>query len=258
MKPLNLKSPQQIKKMAKAGLLLSEVKEKLKAQVKPGISAYEIEDLATSLIQKSKARPSFKMVPGYHWSTCINVGSGVVHGIPKKTTIFKKNDVVSVDVGLFLNSFHADTSFSVYLGQDPKIINFLKAGQEALNGAIKKAIPGNKIKDISSQMESTLKSHNLTPISTLTGHGIGNNLHEEPRVPCLLTGSKDESITLKAGLVLAIEVMYTIGNDTLVLEDDGWTLSTKSGKISALFEETVAITDNGPIVLTDPKGKTSK
>lgn len=248
---MNLKTQAEIAIMAEGGKKLSVVKNELKKAVKAGVSAREIDDLAEKLIKKEGSEPSFKTVPKYSWATCINVNSGVVHGIPHKHIIFKRGDVVSVDVGLYYKGFHTDTSFSVLVGNDKKRKNFLKAGKEALNFAIKQAKTGNRIYDISEAIESTLLRHKLNPVRALVGHGIGKDLHEDPYIPCFVTGTRGESLEIKKGLVLAIEVMYSEGSGDVVQEDDGWTIGTTDGKIAGLFEETVAVSEKVAVVLTE-------
>lgn len=248
---IELKTPQEIELMRQGGKRLFRVKKELKKAVVEGISAYEIELLAQKLIKKEGGEPSFMKVPGYKWATCVNVNEGIVHGIPKKTIVFKKGDVVSVDVGMFFKGFHTDTSFSVALSPTKEIEIFLSVGKFGLKAAIDQVQAGNKVYDLSKAMEEALTKHNLTPVRALVGHGVGKNLHEEPQIPCFTSGKRQNSPDLVVGMVLAIEIMYTTGNGNLVLEDDGWTIATHDGTISALFEDTVAITKNGPIILTD-------
>lgn len=247
---VNIKSPEEIEIMAEAGKKLHVVRENLKRDVKRGANALEIERLANKYIKEQGAESAFKKVPGYSWSTCINMNDGVVHGIPKKEMIFNDGDIVSVDVGLFYKGFYSDTSFSKVIGKHKDKNKFLEIGRQSLNAAIKQAKAGRKVEDISREMERVLKENDLEPIRSLTGHGIGRELHETPLVPCYVSGSADEKITLKEGMVLAIEVMYTEGKPGIKLDRDGWTLSTRDGKMSALFEETVAVTKNGPKILT--------
>lgn len=249
MKKFKLKTPEEVAIMAEAGKKLSVVKKALREAVAEGVAANRIEELANSLIRDQSAVPSFKMVPGYKWATCINVNDGVVHGIPKADMVFKKNDIVSVDVGLYFNGFHSDTSFSKLLGSDPDKQRFLELGQRALNAAIKKAKTGRRLGDISEAIESTLLAGGAVPIESLVGHGIGRDLHEDPMIPGY-TGYKGEDFKLKEGVVLAIEVMYTTGSGEVETAPDGWTIRTRDGKISALFEETVAVGIDGPFVLT--------
>jgi len=250
MKDIHIKTKEEIEIMHEAGRKLSRVKKGLKKAVAVGVSAIDIEDLAMKLIDEEDSEPSFTKVEDYQWATCININDGVVHGIPKKEMIFKENDVVSVDVGLYYKGFHSDTSFSVYLGKDPALKEFLRLGRETLDKAISQARIGNKVEDISRAMVDGLREGHANPIKSLVGHGIGRELHEGPMVPCYVSGSDDEAVQLVEGLVLAIEIMYTQGKPGIKLDSDGWTLATRDGKISALFEETVAITADGPLVLT--------
>lgn len=246
-----VKTANELEVMAEGGRKLVRIKKELLKSTKERISAFEIEKLADKLITETGGEPSFKKVPGYSWATCINVNEGVVHGIPKRKVVFKKGDVVSLDLGLFYKGFHTDTSFTVGIKVDRGIKDFLYAGKIALKKAIGKAIPGNRIFDVSKAIEDELNSRDFNPIRALVGHGIGRSLHEEPPIPCFVAGKREESPVIPEGAVLAIEVMYTQGNSDVVVNDDGWTISTAGGKISALFEETVAVTKKGPVVLTD-------
>lgn len=251
MSKINIKTSEEIEIMKEGGKKLFEIRNALAAKVAEGVSAMEIEELALKLIKASGGESSFKMVPGYKWCTCINVNEGIVHGIPKKEMIFKKGDLVSIDVGLFYKGFHTDTSTTVLLGSDKEKEKMLHVGKKALECAISQAVVGNKVYDISKAIEDVLIGAKLTPIRALTGHGVGRHLHESPFVPCFTKGdSRSLNIPLEAGLVLAIEVMYAKGSPEIMVEKDGWTISTQDGKISALFEETVGITKSGPVVLT--------
>lgn len=236
--------------MAEGGKKLAKVRSRLAAAVKEGVSAEDIEELADKLIAESGGKPSFKMVPGYSWATCINVDEGVVHGIPKKEIVFKKGDLVSIDLGLFYKGFHTDTSFTVGVCANDETEQFLEAGRIALAGAIEKARVGNRIYDLSEAIQGTLVKEKLNPIKALVGHGIGKDLHEEPPIPCFVDGKKEATHEIPEGAVLAIEVMYTKGKGDVKLTDDSWTIVTQDGKIAGLFEETVAITRGGPKILT--------
>jgi len=253
---ITIKTPEEIDIMQEGGEKLARVRDRLFEEIKENVSAAEIEKLANDLIEEEGAKASFKTVRNYKWATCVNINDGVVHGIPHQHIIFKQGDIVSVDVGLIYKDFHSDTSVSRLVGDAPKKKMFLEAGRESLDGAIAQARVGNSVRHISAAMQQTLKKHNLNPIRALTGHGIGKSLHEDPLVPCFVSNDRHESVELVEGMTLAIEVMYTNGSGDLVMEDDGWTLSTKDAKIAALFEETVAITSDGPLVLTkDKNGK---
>ncbi|MBI3443456.1 type I methionyl aminopeptidase [Candidatus Woesebacteria bacterium] len=248
-----IKTSDEIKIMEEGGKKLARVKRKIERAMRAGVNALEIEKLATDLIKKEGGKPSFKTVSGYFWSTCINVNEGVVHGIPKKETMFKRGDVASVDVGLFYRGFHTDTSTTILVDgeDDHDKVRFLEIGRKALKEAIGAIETGNIVGDISAAIEATLKKEGVNPIKALVGHGIGRRLHEKPLVPCFISGAAYENAPLREGLVLAIEVMYCQGSPDLVVEADGWTIRTKDGKIAGLFEETVAVTKNGPFVLTE-------
>ncbi len=247
---IHIKTDEEIKIMAEGGAKLARVKNKLKEAVKEGVSAMEIEKLANDLILAEGAEVSFKKVPGYHYATCISINEGLVHGIPNPGMIFKKGDLVSVDVGIYFHGFHTDTSISVGLDLSPENKKFFNAGQDALRKAIKQAKIGNYIYDISQAIEDAIEGAGYTTVKALVGHGVGRELHEDPQIPCFVPGKLSESPKIKKGMVLAVEVMYAMGSDKVQILEDGWTIAMKDGKISALFEETVAVTENGPKILT--------
>lgn len=246
-----LKTEEEIAIMKEGGRRLGKVKAGLRKMVKEGVAASQIEEEAVRLIGKEGGKASFKMVEGYSWATCINVNEGLVHGIPKESLVFKKGDVVSVDVGMFYNGFHTDTSFSLAIEPSGDVKKFLEAGEAALKKAIAEVTPGNKIFDISLAIQDTIESAGYSPIRALTGHGVGKELHEEPKITCFVVEPRQDSLEIKPGMVLAIEVMYAQGKPDVELARDGWTISVRDGKISALFEETVAVTPHGPLVLTE-------
>ena len=250
MGKINIKTKAEVAIMTEGGKLLSRVKNEIKNKIKPGVSAMDVEQWAREGILKAGGKPSFQMVRGYRFATCVNVNEGIVHGIPKKEVIFKDGDIVSVDLGMYFKGFHTDTSFSILLGNDQEKKKFLSAGEEALARAIKACVIGGQVGDISLAMENVLRKYGYFPAENLTGHGVGRELHEDPRIPCFVVGSADERVVICEGMTLAIEVMYKLTDSKLVLSNDGWTISTKDGKISALFEETVAVTSRGPVVLT--------
>ena len=252
MKKFYPKTEKEIEIMRKCGEKLGRVKKALFAAVKVEASAEEIETLANNLIKEEKAEASFKKVPGYHWATCVNINQGLVHGIPRKGLVFKDKDVISVDFGVYFQGFHTDCSFTKGLNPLPETESFLETGRAAMVAAIARAKAGNRIYDISEVIQDTVEKGGCFPIRALVGHGVGRELHEEPAIPCFVPGKKEESLEIPVGATLAIEVMYTLGSPDLVREEDGWTISTRDGKISALFEETVAVGKGGPEVLTGP------
>ncbi len=247
------KTKAEIKIMAEGSNKLGEIKNILAKEIEIGKNAMQIETLAVKLISKAGGKASFKMVPKYLWATCVNVNEGVVHGIPKKSIIFKKGDVVSVDVGLYYKGFHTDTSFSVGLDVDAKTEKFLVTGKKALEKAIGKAKVEGRIYDLSKAMQDTVEGSGYKVVRALVGHGIGKKLHEDPHIPCFIESKRLETPEIPEGATFAIEIMYSLGDSSVIVGSDGWTISTRNGKIASLFEETVVVTKNGPLVLTEAK-----
>jgi methionyl aminopeptidase len=248
---ITIKTPEEIEIMKEGGAILARVKARCREAVKVGATAMDVEKVAVKAIADEGAEASFKKVEDYSWATCINKNEGIVHGIPSDEVVFEEGDLVSVDVGVFYKGFHTDTSISVSLSTDPKVNKFLKAGEIALKEAIEAAQPGNRVFDISLAIEDAITKAGYKPVLALTGHGVGRELHEEPMIQCYVRGSRLGSPELVPGMVIAIEVMYVMGKPDLATARDGWTISTRDGKISGLLEETVAITEHGPLVLTE-------
>ena len=251
MTEFRIKTPVEIAVMAKGGKMLGEIRDKLAEVVKAGVTPLMLDKLADKLIAQSGGQASFKMVPGYSHATCINVNEVVVHGIPDDR-VFGEGDVVGIDVGLYYQGFHIDTSVTVAVGKvDSLTRKFLETGREALEKAIAQAKPGRRIADLSEAMQTAVEKHGYSVVRALTGHGVGRQLHEEPAIPCFVMGEKRHSPKIVPGMVLAIEVMYNQGTYEVVYKNrDGWTIITADGKISGLFEETVAVTKSGPVILT--------
>lgn len=245
MNKLTIKTPGEIEIMAQGGSRLAVIRDQLARAVRVGTTTAELDTMADELIKSAGGKPSFKMVPGYKWATCINVNDVVVHGTPGKYKL-KTGDKVGIDVGMYYKGFHSDTSVTV---GGPK--RFLDVGRKGLAAAIKQAWPGKRVMDISRAMQTMAEASGFSMVRALTGHGIGRYLHEEPAIPCFVMGKYNRSVELKEGMVLAIEIMYNEGvGDVIYQNDDGWTISTADGKISGLFEETVAVTKTGPVILT--------
>ena len=258
-----LKSAKEIKIMQEGGRKLAGVMEKILAKVKPGLKLKEIERLTTQLIEKEGGKPSFKMVKDYHWTTCLNVNQGVVHGIPTDYHL-KEGDLLSVDMGMFYQGLHTDMSRTICVRTQSsipkesrktdkcKIQNeeFLEAGRRALAKAIRVARPGNRLGHISQVIETEIERNGFSPVRVLFGHGVGKKLHEEPAIPCYLDRRIETTEKLKSGMTLAIEVIYVQGKPELVIGKDGWTIETADGQLASLFENTMAITKKGPLVLT--------
>ena len=241
----------QVKAQIEGGQLLGAVKAQLVTMAKPGVSFADIDTKATALLMETGGQPSFSMVPGYHWSTCININDGIVHGIPHPDLHIKSGDLVTIDVGLYHRGFHTDTSTSLIVGKPHgEAAHFLEVGRQTLVKAIAVAIPGNKVWDISHVIQTEIEAAGYNVVRDLTGHGVGKQLHMDPAITCYTTGSRDSSPTLSQGQAIAIEVMYTMGDYHLVKSPDDWTLSTRDHSLSAVFEETIIVSSPHPQVVT--------
>lgn len=248
---IQIKSPKEIMVMRDGGLRLRRVLERIVSEVRPGITKLKLEEVAVKEIEAQGGQVSFKMVPGYNFATCLTINNEVVHGLPDKA-ILKEGDIIGIDVGLYYHGFHTDlaTTVKVGKGRNDEVDRFLAVGERALEKAIRCAKAGSFIGDISLTIEQEIKGAGYKPVKVLTGHGIGRKLHEDPSIPCFLDQKREKTPKLKAGMTIAIEVIYNLDSAKVVLEDDGWTISTWDGRISGLFEESVAVTKDGPLVLT--------
>lgn len=235
--------------MTEGGRRLGHIKGLLAKMVVPGVTPLEIDAMAEKLIKDGGDKPNFKMEPGYKHSTCINVNSGIVHGIPGINPL-KEEDVVKVDVGLLHEGYHLDTSITVQVSpQTASVTKFLETSRKALDSAIFMANPGNTVYDISLAMQTIAEAGGYSVIRDLTGHGIGRKLHMDPYIPCF-ADKRSKNEVLAVDQTLAIEIMSSMGGYELVEDADGWTLSTQDGSLTAMFEETVYITPSGPLILT--------
>ena len=243
----------QIDAMTIGGGMLGRVRAALYDFTQVGVTPKAIEFKARELIKAEGGELSFTKVPGYRWATCINLNSGIVHGIPTSEKPIEDGDLVTVDVGVFYRGYHTDAAFSKIVGTSTaEKDNFLKAGLEGLKNAIAVVKPGNRIGDISEAMESTLKKYGYRATRELTGHGVGKELHEEPMISNVVVGPREKTPVIKLGQTLAIEIIYAQGKPGLVLEEDSWTISTKDGTLSAVHEETVVVNEDGCSILTVP------
>ncbi len=245
------KSNEEIEIMREGGRITAHALQAVLQKAKPGVSLLDLEKIAQDEIRSHGGEPAFGRVKGYRFATCLNVNEGVVHGIPTGRKI-AEGDLLSVDLGTFYRGFNTDAAWTIYVGDRQRAsadkLKFLAAGERALDKAISAAVEINSVNDISAAMQKVLEEFGYQPVETLVGHGVGRDLHEDPQVPCLVL--RERSPKLSSGMVLAIEVIYTEGNPELVLAEDGWTLATRDQSLSALFEHTVAITKEGPIILT--------
>lgn len=244
-----MKDTQKTEAMRTGGKALGEVKAALRRFTQVGVSFEEIEGEAQRLIQQAGFSPSFSTVPGYHWATCIMKNDELCHGIPKGKRV-NDGDVITIDVGLISKGYHLDTTITFAVGTvNTDVALFLQRGREILDAAIAKAKLGNSVYDVSFVMEKGLKKYNYGVVTQLTGHGIGEELHMEPAIPCAAYRA-DKRKLFTIGQTVAIEVMYTAGSGYVVEDSDGWTYKTQDGSLSGMFEETVLITSKGPEILT--------
>jgi methionyl aminopeptidase len=239
--------------MTTGGAMLGRVRLALYQFTQVGVSPAEIEAESRRLIKAEGGELSFTKVPGYSWSTCININDGVVHGIPSSKTPLKNGDLVTVDVGVYYKGYHTDAAFTKVVGTKTQAQQkFLQAGMEGLKLAINAVKPGNYIGDISVAMDTTIKKYGYSCTRELTGHGVGKELHEDPLISNVVVGRREMTPKIEVGQTLAIEIIYVEGSPALIMEDDGWTISTKDGKIAAVHEETVLVTAGGCSILTTP------
>jgi methionyl aminopeptidase len=251
------KSPSELEKMRRAGLLVYEVLQKLALMVREGATTYDLEVVAERMIGDAGARPAFK---GYYTQSagskypyvlCTSVNNQVVHGMPQKAAL-KHGDIVSIDTGAELDGYFGDSAITVAVGEATvEIQKLLDVTREALELAIDKMRPGNRLFDVCGTIERHVTSNGFSIVREMVGHGIGTSLHEEPQVPNYVD-RRNENPRLKEGMVLAIEPMVNAGKPEIRILPDRWTAVTRDGSYSAHFEHCVAVTANGPWVLTRP------
>ena len=249
---VTLKSAAQIERMAVAGRLVAEVLDAVGEAIRPGVTTGELDALATDLIRRAGATPSFVGVPGhlapYRHATCISVDSEVVHGIPGKRRI-SEGQIVSVDAGAIVDGWHGDSARTWIVGEaPPPVVELVQATRTAMLAGIAAAVPGNHLGDIAAAIEDVAVAHGYGIVRSFVGHGIGNEMHEEPQVPGYRTGSRGRRI--EVGLCLAIEPMFTLGGHEVRVRSDGWTVETRDGSMAAHWEHTLAVTSQGPRILT--------
>jgi len=243
-----LKSRREIEKMKKSNALVAAILEELRKKIKPGVKTIELDRLSEEMALKKGARPAFKGYRGYPYSLCTSVNSEVVHGMPSEREL-KEGDIISLDFGILNDGYYGDAAVTVPVGQvTPAAKRLLAVTEEALYRGIAEARAGNRIGDISAAIQGHAEAAGFSVVRDLVGHGIGRSLHEDPQVPNY--GTSGRGIELKTGMVFAIEPMVNEGTYRVDVLRDGWTVVTADGKLSAHFEHSVAITENGPVILS--------
>jgi methionyl aminopeptidase len=247
---IQLKSGREIELMAEGGRILGLTLQKLRTSVRPGMSTHELDGIAESFIRgHDGATPAFKGLYGFPGSICASINDEIVHGIPSKKRVLKEGDIVSLDVGVGYKGFFTDSAVTVAVGGvDPATERLLDVTARSLEAGIKAAVVGNHIGDIGAAVQAVVEAAGFSVVRDLVGHGIGVEFHEEPQVPNY--GKPKRREKLVPGLTIAIEPMVNVGGPATRTLSDRWTIVTADGSRSAHFEHTVAVTDNGPRVLT--------
>ncbi len=246
-----LKTSRELKAMRDAGRISSRALKLAGEAVEPGVSTLEIDRIVRKYIEEQGATPSFLNYGGFPASACISVNDVVIHGIPRKNQILKQGDIVSIDVGAFYEGFHGDNAWTFPCGEVSKEAQALMdVTRESLFKGINAARPGNRLGDIGSAVQRYVEARGYSVVRDFVGHGVGAELHEDPSVPNY--GTPGRGVRLLPGMTIAIEPMVNQGVHTVETLSDNWSVVTSNGKLSAHFEHTIAITPDGPVILTLP------
>jgi methionyl aminopeptidase len=245
-----LKTPEQLKLMKQAGRITGEALMKAREVIRPGISTKEIDRVIRAYIEKCGAKPSFLGYGGFPGSACISINSEVIHGIPSAKKILAEGDLVKVDVGAFYQGFHGDSAKTFAVGRiSPEAERLMTTTRACFYEGLSRAVAGNRVGDIGSAVSLCAQGAGYSVVREFVGHGVGAKLHEEPDVPNF--GTAGRGCRLYPGMTIAIEPMVNAGSEKVRVMSDGWTVVTLDGSLSAHYEHTVAITDEGPSLLTD-------
>ncbi|MBI5603674.1 MAG: type I methionyl aminopeptidase [Deltaproteobacteria bacterium] len=243
-----LKSPEEIEKMSTSGKLVAEILSEIRSRIKPGVTTRELDQLAARLSLKKKARPAFKGYHGYPFNLCVSVNEEVVHGFPSKRRLVD-GDIVSLDFGVYLDGYYGDAALTQAVGDiSPLAEKLIRVTREALFKGMEQVKAGRRLGDVSFAVQKFVEDNGFSVVRQFVGHGIGKALHEDPQVPNF--GEAGRGILLKPGMVIAIEPMVNVGSSEVELLSDGWTAVTKDRSLSAHFEHTIAVTENGCRILT--------
>lgn len=247
-----LKTSRELAIMREAGRISAMALKVAGEAVEPGVSTWEIDRVARKYIESQGAVPSFLGYGGFPASACISVNDVVIHGIPSKRQIIKAGDIVSIDIGAMFEGFNGDNAYTFACGEiSAEAQRLLDATRESLYEGIKQATAGNRLGDIGSAVQRYVEARGYSVVRDFVGHGVGAKLHEDPSVPNY--GTPGRGVRLLPGMTIAIEPMVNQGRHEVQVQKDGWTTVTRDGKLSAHFEHTVAITPDGPVILTKPE-----
>ncbi|NLW10954.1 MAG: type I methionyl aminopeptidase [Clostridiaceae bacterium] len=248
---LKIKSTDEIRKMQKAGAIVADVLTMIGEMIRPGLTTMDIDQAAEEFIRRSGAVPSFKGYgnPPFPGSVCASIDQEVVHGIPSRSRVIEEGMLVSIDVGAFIDGFHGDAARTFAVGEtSSEKLDLMRVTEECFWIALELAKPGYRLGDLSNAVQQHAEKHGYGVVRELTGHGIGRELHEDPDLPNY--GRSGHGLRLEPGMVLAMEPMINLGTRRIALESDGWTIVTADGRPSAHYENTFAITSDGPIIMT--------
>ena len=247
---IQIKNQIQIAAMKEAGRITGEALLVAREMVREGVSTFEIDKAIRNHIEKSGAKPSFLGYAGFPGSACISINDEVIHGIPSKKRILKEGDIVKIDVGAFYKGFHGDSARTIPVGKvSDEALRLIEATEKSFWAGIAKAESGNRIGDIGNAIESCVKEYGYSVVKRYIGHGVGHELHESPDVPNY--GTAGRGVRLCNGMTLAIEPMVNVGTSDVKDMSDGWTVKTADRSLSAHYENTVALTSNGVLILTE-------
>jgi methionyl aminopeptidase len=246
---IELKTAAQVAKLREVNLIVNDVLDALEAAAAPGMTTWELDQIAARRLKQLKADSAFLGYRGYPAVLCASVNQVVVHGIPRKDVALVEGDILSIDFGAFKDGWCGDSARTIPIGKvSPAAAALMDATRRSLEAALAQCVPGKRLGDIGFAVQSLVEREGYSVVRQFVGHGIGRKMHEAPHVPNY--GEAGKGTRLSVGLVLAIEPMVNLGAAEVAIEDDGWTAVTKDGSLSAHFEHSVAITDNGPFVLS--------
>ena len=245
------KSPSEIERMRRSGHIVRQVLDLVAGMARPGVSTMEMERAAEKKIRELGAKPAFKGYLNYPCVLCTSVNQEIVHGIPSERRVLKAGDIVSIDCGVVLDGYYGDAAVTVAVGESvaPEVQKLLEITRASLYRAIEKARVGNTVGDLGSAVQELVEANGFSVVREFVGHGIGTKLHEDPQVPNF--GTPGHGARLQEGMVLAIEPMVNAGRPGTRVLEDNWTAVTEDGSFSAHFEHCVAVTANGPVILTE-------
>lgn len=252
-----LRSRAEIEKIKASCAIVAEILDRLVEHIEPGVTTWDLNAISEDLASRKRATPAFKGYHGYPYSLCASVNEEVVHGMPSRHRRLKAGDIISLDFGVVTEGYYGDAALTVAVGEIPEAATRLcTVTEECLYEGIAKAVSGNRVSDISHAIQDYVEKRGFSVVREFVGHGIGQHLHESPQVPNY--GPPGRGVRLKPGMVLAIEPMINAGEPEVEIMEDQWTAVTRDRKLSAHFEHTIAVSENGPLILTPRKNRFTK